>query len=215
MPYISCADCKCEHPMGETFVLAGTRLCWQCDQQRRQAAGGRIEGLQRAIDPTVCARCGTDCGDRELPELMGLPVCDSCSEKARNVRFPAWVKLATAVVLVLAALSMARNWRFFQGYVEARRGQREAKARRYRQARKLLVSAGAHVPESADLAIGARIYAAYAAADDGDFEPAHTLLADLAKEHPEDGELANQVREMSAMRYAKQAQQKFEDRDFA
>ncbi len=205
MRTIRCADCGCQRPMGEAFALSGTTLCSPCVEARFKAAGGKLQDLHRMVDPTVCVRCGTDYGDRPLPLVMELPVCNACNQKMQNPSFPGWVKLTTAGVLVLAAISMVRNWRFFQGYVENRRGQREAAAGRYDQARDLLASASRHVPESATLADGARLYTAYALANKGDFDQAQAILSVLAKEYPDHAGLQKNVREMSARRYEKQA----------
>jgi tetratricopeptide (TPR) repeat protein len=213
---ITCTDCGREFPMNGTLVLSGEPLCRPCLEARWIAANKHFpEPPLKAVDPTVCVKCGADHGDQELPQVAGMPVCDECYQKAQNPTFPTWVKMSLAVILALAGFSLAHNWRFFQAYVEAERGKREAQARHYHAAYALLASASRRVPESAELAFRARLIAACVPAEDGNYEQSSRLMAALAKEYPEQRFLAEQARELSAVSYAMQAREASKKQDHA
>lgn len=103
--------------MGETFHIEGRTLCVDC-ANKFAAGGGNCEGARQHIDPTVCANCGADGGDVPHAELASLPTCSTCIEFFRNRPYPAWVKAFFAGVLILVAVSLVWNWRFFQAYFE-------------------------------------------------------------------------------------------------
>jgi hypothetical protein len=129
--------------------------------------------------------------------------------------FPPWVKAAGLVVLALMAVSLARNWRFFQGYVEIQRARRQMEAGRPKAAHELMVSAVTHVPERPELSQVAAYYEAFAVAGDGDHERAYELISAVARANAGDHFLEGQVREFDALRYLGRARQAARDRQFA
>ncbi len=141
----------------------GRTLCAQCaegeasDRKLKKVPKGSVRQL---IDPTICVKCGRDNGDADLPLLGGgveprprggIPVCPDCEKAARNVRYPAWLKISLAALLAFAALSCLMNLRFFRGYAALKNGVRKAQARDFPAAVALLDAASRDIPESKDI----------------------------------------------------------------
>jgi hypothetical protein len=146
------------------------------------------EALRPLTDPTVCANCGADNGDEELPRLGGAPVCSTCAEYFRKRPFPTWVKVSFLIVLVLAAYSLIANFRFLQGYSEAKRGLRAYEAGDIERASWLMAAAANHVPECEDHEVAAGFFRGIRllVVDDKPAEAAEALRA--VKQHWGSGE---------------------------
>jgi len=146
-----CEQCGGEFPMSDTLRVADRILCDACCEQTLADQTAPRPNLERQFDPTICANCKRDNGTTELPRLAGLPVCGPCEAFFRNRPFPVWIKAALAAVIVLVAVSLAWNLRFFRAYLAFKRsfvcfaqGQPEA-------ASVQMSSAAACVPECQDL----------------------------------------------------------------
>jgi hypothetical protein len=157
MRRVTCERCEQAVPVNECFLALGKTVCGSC-LERMKAGGAEFrtdEALRPLTDPTVCANCGADNGDEELPRLGGAPVCSTCAEYFRKRPFPTWVKVSFLIVLVLAAYSLIANFRFLQGYSEAKRGLRAYEAGDIERASWLMAAAANHVPECEDHEVAA------------------------------------------------------------
>ncbi len=142
--------------MNDTLRVGERILCDACCEQalpQSDDAGAPEVDLERQIDPTVCANCGKDHGAEELALLAELPVCPTCKDFFQNRPFPAWIKIALVAVIVLVAVSLVWNLRFFRAYGALRRswtcfaeGQAEAAAT-------YMASAADNVPECGDIRV--------------------------------------------------------------
>lgn len=141
--------------MNDMFLVLGRKLCETCGEKLFE---GRSEdeipegAVEPMLDPTVCAACGDDAGQLELPTVADVPLCEVCQVKLYNRPFPAWVKVAAVVVLALAGLSLKRNWRFLQAYGQTKEAFRALEADDSSRAYKLMSSAASRVPENPVLA---------------------------------------------------------------
>lgn len=86
------------------------------------------------VDPTVCALCGTDFGERELASLGNLPACDPCAGKLRHRPIPAWLFLAFLVLLELLAVSIGRAFPYFRAEAALVRAERLMERKEYARA---------------------------------------------------------------------------------
>lgn len=157
----NCAQCGNSFALGELFSVAGQTLCQACAEQRlaqNPALRLQANAVTRQADPTVCARCGADQGEIELPRTIGLPMCQECEDRVRRYPFPLWVKFAAAAVIALAVVSLWHNERFLTGGWELARGQNAAKAGDFARAWRLMDDVAARVPEQAWLASVAAAY---------------------------------------------------------
>ncbi|MEN6426931.1 MAG: hypothetical protein ABFE13_16370 [Phycisphaerales bacterium] len=151
----TCEQCGGEFPMNDTLRVEGRILCDSCcetvlAQKRLDSPQTEIE---RQYDPTICANCMKDSGTIELPLLAGLPVCDSCETFFRNRPFPAWIKLALAGVLILVAVSLVWNVRFFRAYAALRQFAAYSQQGQIAAASVALSTAAAYVPECSDIGV--------------------------------------------------------------
>ena len=147
--------------MGNMLAAFGEVLCAQCAEQEIKEREGKenIEGaIGPILDPTVCAKCSKDFGERILETVAGVPFCPDCSDELRHYHFPAWVKAASALVIFLVIVSFVSNWRFFKGYLEMRSALRAHDAGNIDEAGLLMESASQRVPESRELAAAASFY---------------------------------------------------------
>ncbi|MCE5327760.1 MAG: hypothetical protein LLG01_15245 [Planctomycetaceae bacterium] len=201
MKQLRCHGCGITAPVATMFDVGGKILCDACCTREVESypAGDVPKGLvQPIVDTTVCAVCGTDSGSLELQSVAGHPVCDACSQRLLHYPLPLWVKAASLLVAVLIVVSLATNWRFFQGFFEARSAIRCLKSDRpdYVKADSLAKAAARHVPESAavrDLTVTAQAHLAYfrglQAADKGDFKLAAELTDQASQAMPQDSAL--------------------------
>jgi hypothetical protein len=165
MKRTACERCAGEFPLGDTYDVYGKTLCQDCaDRELRERSRSRkpIEDsrINRNTDPTVCAKCGFDNGGEELETAGGIPFCPRCHQGMLRRPFPGWVKVAFAIVLALAAYSLARNMRFIRGYVEMKQAARAADALDLEGAVRLTQAAAGHVPESREVQAVADFYRA-------------------------------------------------------
>ncbi len=155
-----CAQCGDTFPMNDTYQVVGRLLCESCANQEwsNRPGGMPPDDVIPQVDPTVCCKCQADHGDRELPRIVGLPVCPGCEYELRHRPFPAWVKIAFAALLALAVTSFVFNLRFFQGYIELRRVPRAMAKGDVARAAALMTSAAGHLPEVTELKAAAAFY---------------------------------------------------------
>jgi len=139
--------------MSETCLVDGRPLCGKCasafgDEELNALSD---EDVVRQVDPTICAKCGVDNGEQEHGRVAGSPTCEACDYQLRHRPFPGWVKLSLAGLLVLAAITLVQNVRFFQGYAEIQRAFRAISAGKIEHAAGLMHTAAQHVPECREL----------------------------------------------------------------
>jgi hypothetical protein len=170
--------------MANTFTVFGRNLCEACAEKELDGRNPKSlpEGsLIKNLDPTVCAYCGKDAGNFELPQVADLPVCDECREKLYHRPFPTWVKLSFAAILLLVCVEVARNWRLFQAHLEIPRAHRAMDQGRVADAADLMTRAAEHAPEMPDLAKFASFYRGINCMDEGRYDDAVALFEPLLK----------------------------------
>jgi len=146
-------------PLNDSFTFARRRLCASCTEQAVNSAGELPEGsVVRNTDPTVCANCGKDAGERQLPQLMSVPLCNRCMAFFRNRPFPGWIRLAFVGLIAIVVFSLMWNARFMLAYKELRALGKATAAGAFDEAAALAASAADRVPECADLRHLAQFY---------------------------------------------------------
>jgi tetratricopeptide (TPR) repeat protein len=161
MKQANCEQCHRLVPVNETLSLVGRQLCRPCaaDEVSRHPEGKiTADSITRHVDPTVCAQCGSDNGESDLPKLANVPLCSTCESHFRNRPYPAWLKLCFAALVALALFSFAWNWRFMAAYREMRQVERALIKGDVEKAAQLSESAARHVPEAVDLGAAASMY---------------------------------------------------------
>jgi hypothetical protein len=152
MQFSCCQQCGTSIPLGESFSVFGRTLCRPCaDAALANVAEVPAGSVARNVDPTVCAHCSVDGGDKAFPLLASLPLCDSCTAFFRNRPFPGWVKLFAAAVLAAVVTGWVCHWRFVLAHVELNQGGRAWTAGDIDTAASLVASASNRVPEDDDL----------------------------------------------------------------
>ncbi len=173
--------------MNEMFSVFGRTLCQACgDRAIEERPDGRApaQSVFRHCDPTVCAKCGRDAGTLTLEPVAGLPACETCRAELLHRPFPTWVKVSFALILALAVLELARDWRLFQAYVEMPRAHRAMEEGRVADAADLMERAARHVPEYPALAAQAKLYRGLQFLREGRFADAEMLLDECRKSFP-------------------------------
>jgi hypothetical protein len=81
------------------------RLCAEARAKEAKTSGRSIQ-LSRIIDPTICWKCKTDYGEKDLPSIAGVPVCGTCALALYESPFPGWLKASLAALLGLLAVAL-------------------------------------------------------------------------------------------------------------
>lgn len=147
--------------MNETLLVFERGLCQACAEQElatRDQSELHQGAVARRFDPTVCAQCGKDGGSEDMPLLMKMPICEECGWTFRHRPYPGWLKASFVGLLVLLAVAMVRNYRFFAAYVEMRHAQRAFSRGDIERAADLMGAANEHVPENAEIAAMAGLF---------------------------------------------------------
>ena len=161
MKRVTCSQCGVTVPMNDTFRLDEAVLCSAC-LERRCPPNQSLEDLQQEmreqLDPTICAECGQDNGVLDLPQIVGVPICDECGEKLRRFRYPEWVKVAMGVVLALTVVSFVRSAPYYRGHVAWRKATEAFVEWRFEDAANYSAAASEHVPDYAPFQKLAQFY---------------------------------------------------------
>src|SRR5205823_6435284 len=116
--------------------------------------------------------------------LAGAPTCESCEAFFRHRPYPAWLKAAAFVLLLLAAVALVHNWRFVQAYLEWNRGTRLLQKGDLDKAIPLITAAADHVPESEELTTAASMFRAIILLKEDKSREALQLLQQCKKHWP-------------------------------
>ncbi len=143
-------------PEGSVQHLIDPTICVKCGRDNGDADLPLLGGGVEPMDGRRASRAGSPRprGGVEPMDGMvagGIPICPDCEKAARNVRYPAWLKISLAALLAFAALSCLMNLRFFRGYADLKNGLRRAQARDFPAAVALLDAASRSIPESKDI----------------------------------------------------------------
>ncbi len=144
-----CASCGNFVPMNSMLTFKGKPTCESCvDAVIMQGDHESDNEIARHIDPTICFNCSYDNGGLPLRTLSRLPACDKCIHHFRNRPFPTWLKVSFVALMVIIALHLVHNRRFWLAYREVRQAQQ---AEDILAMSALYESAVRRVPESAGL----------------------------------------------------------------
>jgi len=136
-------------------VLDREPLCEPCANQdviAHQASKPAPGWVARVVDPTICARCGTDWGNVELQRIGGSPFCAQCAALVRDFPIPQWVKLSLAATLVLVIIGTVHNLRYFRAIRDVNTANRALESGSFDDADAKMTSAAKMVPEKEDVA---------------------------------------------------------------
>jgi tetratricopeptide (TPR) repeat protein len=115
MRQLECTECRKSVPAATGFVVNDQYLCEPCANQKvaaLQKAKGKLS-VVRGQDPTICFKCSADFGSQELPRLAGMNLCSPCQQQIIDFRYPAWLKNAGAVLLLLLVFSLYHGRTYF------------------------------------------------------------------------------------------------------
>ncbi len=147
-----CGTCGNATPLGGLFAVGQAVSCRACLDRAEAAvvpAGGGKAGPEPRplLDPTVCAFCKADGGDREYQRIAGAPACDPCSVRLRSRPLPLWVRAAFILLLVLLVPAIVRGRGYYAAELALLRGERFAAEARWAEASREFEQVLATAPE--------------------------------------------------------------------
>ena len=194
MQKCTCDHCRDSVPLNDSIVVLGERLCLVCAGPIIEANTDLTEqDVERNPDPTVCVMCGHDGGSRELDQVAGLPICETCAPTILNRPFPGWIKASALVLAALVVLSLSANWRFVQANFELEKVDAAIESGEIHVVAGLYVSAAEHVPEIADLAILGNYWTGIAYLEEDNPREALIHLNKCLKDLPPDFQVAEMI----------------------
>ena len=125
MRRILCTDCGTAHsPLAESYALRGKLVCRACAAKRMVDAADPVPAsdIQPLTDPTICADCRKDRGDRAWPDSNGRHLCRECRAHWKRIQFPIWVRLACTVCLLAGSCGFLHSLRLARGIHAYRQG---------------------------------------------------------------------------------------------
>ena len=144
-----CGECGAVTPIAGMWRVADAPCCGACAERVVAERGPfREDQVARMFDATVCANCGFDGGERELPRLANLPTCEGCCERLRNRPFPLWIRASLAALLALLVASQVVGARYFGAATNVVRAERRIGEKEYAEASALLAAALKEAPDS-------------------------------------------------------------------
>src|SRR5262249_37709826 len=129
---------------GERFFCAGCARVFASEERRAH----RKAGLGRALDATVCGRCGADGGEGDQRLFGRAPLCEACAEAAPSYPFPRWLVVTTAVLAALLVAALIRGLPLIAPARALVRAERYAGEQRWSEASDELAAVLAAAPES-------------------------------------------------------------------
>ena len=154
----TCEQCGAAGPLGTHLKFFGQTVCPACAGGIAQSRPYGPDDVQRLVDPTVCAKCGHDAGEAELPRVATLPVCLECEAFFRNRPYPAWLRGAFVGLVGLVVAEFAFNWRFLDGFIQQVHAERALQQRDLAAAARSFAIAAQDVPESPELGVMANLF---------------------------------------------------------
>jgi hypothetical protein len=114
MKYQECSACKNSVPATRSFSVNGDVLCEPCANKKVvELQKAKIKPVVvRGKDPTVCFKCSTDFG-HDLPQIAGLPVCETCRQNILNFQYPSWLRIAALALFALLLISLVHGRSYF------------------------------------------------------------------------------------------------------
>lgn len=148
MRKVKCEKCGEEFPLNDTLEVRLSIVCRACAESIFNKEKVPANQVQQQVDPTICAGCGLDNGDSELPMLRQVPVCTACEKKFKSRPFPIWIKAALVGIVILVVSIMVLNSRFYYAYYDLRRFASAIDAGDIEQMAAYITSMSKHVPEN-------------------------------------------------------------------
>jgi tetratricopeptide (TPR) repeat protein/DNA-directed RNA polymerase subunit RPC12/RpoP len=138
MRRLKCSSCAAEFPAGDMFHVDGAEVCERCGDRLLAENKAKSKDYQphvwRLTDPTVCSRCKTDYGDKDLPVIGGMPFCANCIPGLYAHPFPVWLKASFSALLVVLAVGLWRGVPYFAAGRHLAQGRRAMDRRDYQTA---------------------------------------------------------------------------------
>ncbi|GHN01795.1 hypothetical protein WSM22_32840 [Cytophagales bacterium WSM2-2] len=154
-----CTSCRKTVATNETVKVNGNTYCNDCFAtifpDKDSLSGKRIE---KDLDPTICARCTTDFGSKQLSKISRYPICDDCQKIMNSQTFPVWVRASLAGTLALVIIAFVWNWRYYQSYSNIKKANAAFEKADYPGAAQLMSLASEQVPEVDDIYVLASYY---------------------------------------------------------
>ena len=146
----ACEGCGATGPLKEGFLVDERFCCAKCAQTLERTARGqrRETRIARAIDPTLCMRCGLDGGDVEHERVRELPLCTACAPVVFAYPLPRWLVLSGAVLAVLLVVALVRGVPWMRAGLALLGAERLANERRWAEVSDALAPVLAAVPGS-------------------------------------------------------------------
>ena len=158
-----CTSCSSPVPANDSFLLHGSPYCAQCIETARKNIGADASAVVRAVDPTICSKCGRDSIEGEWATSDGVPVCDTCAANQSVAALPWWLKNSIAVLAVLLVFALVHGSAYVSAVRDTYRAEKKLKKGNGSQAVALLSPVVERFPSCercvldlalADLAVG-------------------------------------------------------------
>ena len=133
----TCCQCGLTTSIRSFYSLNGKTYCepcvWKAAREAKEA--GQPSEYVAFNDHSVCGRCGAYSGDTtDHPVIGKLPLCATCAPQVVSWPYPAWLKGAFALLLVLLVVALVHGRKYFHAGRTMYIGERLVEQRRYAQA---------------------------------------------------------------------------------
>ncbi len=153
MRLTTCTHCGCPAiPISDAYAVRGLVVCRPCAARLLSTQGNAVppSEMQILVDPTICADCRADNGDRDFRLLGELPLCSKCLSHRRRIRFPYWIRVASLTCFVWGAFSLWASLNQARAIYAYREGLRAYREDRFHDGYEHLKVAHAAMPDETE-----------------------------------------------------------------
>jgi hypothetical protein len=159
MIFKECGVCHKSVAQNESIKVDGIVYCENCLTKTYPDKNSlRNKIVEKELDPTVCASCSADFGNKELAKVSRYPVCDHCTKIMATRTFPLWVKGFFGATMALVIFAFAWNWKFYQAYDAIKQAHAAFALSDFAKASELMNFASEKVPDVDDVTILAKYF---------------------------------------------------------
>src|ERR1700693_960305 len=126
MNQITCEQCHQLASSANAFEVNGKLCCKKCADTEIDwvKANGQAVSVIRYVDKTSCGRCGADVGEgTDAAQLGNVRVCRPCADMVDNWPYPKWLQASTVGLLLLLAIALIHNKKYFDAGTNLYRGE--------------------------------------------------------------------------------------------
>jgi hypothetical protein len=133
----SCSGCGTATPMNSLYDLNGKAFCAACVKPAIESAkaSGQPTSVFPLVDKLLCARCNSYLSEGAAFVQSGhLRFCEPCGARVKDWKYPQWLRLSFAGLLLLLVVALAHGSKFFTAGKSLYVGDRLVAERKYAEA---------------------------------------------------------------------------------